>query len=41
MKDLDEIQNEENEVLDAYNTHVYNELMYNYQKFDEHKFTST
>lgn len=41
MKDLDEIQNEENEVLDAYNTHVYNELMYNYQKFDEPKFTST
>jgi hypothetical protein len=41
MKDLDEIKNEENEVLDAYNTHVYNELMYNYQKFDEPKFTST
>ena len=41
MGDLEEIKNEENEPLDAYNTHVYNELMYNYQKFDEHKFTSS
>jgi hypothetical protein len=41
MTDLDNITNEENEVLDAYNTHVYSELMYNYQKFDEPKFTST
>lgn len=40
MADLDDIKNEENEALDAYNTHIYNELMYNYQKFDEPKFAS-
>jgi hypothetical protein len=41
MADLDDIKNEETELLDAYNTHIYNELMYNYQKFDEPKFTSS
>jgi hypothetical protein len=41
MGDLEEIKNGENEALDAYNTHIYNELMYNYQKFDEHKFASS
>lgn len=41
MGDLEEIKNGENETLDAYNTHIYSELMYNYQKFDEPKFTSS
>jgi hypothetical protein len=41
MLDLEEIKNEENEVLDAYNTHIYNELMYNYKKFDDTKFISS
>lgn len=41
MTDLDDVKNEENEALDAYNTHIYSDLMYNYQKFDEAKFTST
>jgi len=37
MADLDDNDNQENDTLDAYNTHVYSELMHNYQKFDDPK----
>ena len=37
MTDLDDCNNQEHDSLDAYNTHIYNDLMYNYQNFDETK----
>jgi hypothetical protein len=41
MNDLDNIKDNENEGLDAYNTHIYDEFVYNYQKMNEQKFTPT
>lgn len=41
MADLEENDsNETKDSLDAYNTHIYNDLMYNYQKLDEPKISS-
>jgi hypothetical protein len=41
MIDLEDINNsEEQDSLDAYNTHIYNDLMYNYQKLDESKISA-
>ena len=36
MADLEETTSDK-DTLDAYNTHVYSDLMYNYQKFDNPK----
>jgi hypothetical protein len=41
MIDLDNVKNTENEGLDAYNTHIYNDFIYNYSKLSDPKFTPT